>query len=1186
MEWMVKWGNKLVFFTKRGRYKMLKKIVAFALALLVGLQAFSVCSNAANESGSPKHIPRVVSIVFDDSGSMYKNTDRWAYTSYAMQSFAAMMGSQDVLYITYLNAPVGTVKVDLSDGVKSKNVRDFYSIMFGGGTPNRVEKGVDCLRKEYANYKENAKYYLVVMADGELDSGLGELSTVIKSAAATAEATLHDAEFETVYFSMKSGDKTEIPGVTSHFAASSEKIVGALKNVSAEIMGRSEVKHKVENGKLSFTLQYPALSIAVFAQKENGNFEKFKASVQKDGKPLSCQVGNYNVNCPTEIVKNLEHTVYQEVIPQNPPAGVVSLITDGGNPLAKGDYTIDVSGYDLVTDDIVVLVEPAVRIGCKYILNDDDNAITFQELKERVSEGDDVTVICGLYELNSDGSLGDPVPLEVLSPEYKIMINDQEVGGAENGSKNTYRFRVEKEYENQDLKVQALLKGYQPFVLRETFGELNIRIQPLPIPEGGNEILLTKPLWKKWSQGEEGISFELEKVDADILDKVAIKVEGVDGLPAGLCSELKDAVRVDGNSVIYTPKSALPFQNLPEAFAVRLVDLSTAETVIQKTVKVIRPDYRFDIQNQLENVTLSLEQLKKNDKTVTFTLTVDYDGSGQYIAIGESDCEEQIDISLSAGVMPGQTDREPGQISFVAQYDQQTHTDLSVEEILGKNHSIFATAEVDGQEVKSETVTLSVSSAVYRLEVKNQITEPMSLDTLKSNQLQIVFSILADYTGSGSFGPLADWDRGAADRIEINSGDLPGRIDMVYDAGGKPLGKSFTPVYDEHNNNGVPFTKVAGRIHEIVGTVASTDLRAETSVEVLTPDYEIVVQKDDIRLTDLRLRGNTKGVEFTILRDGRVLTQQELEGLAPYQTAFDKEQPWVKIVPAVMLAEDGTAYLLCVPQYDGWKFPSSWFWNWLCLFAVKKGEMHLNLTLGEDVGAAVITMTTSMVGWVIFFVVLLIIALILWIIFCFATRIRFLRGVFYKVTFTPSASGVGYVVSSRTVQNANQKGLLKFLLSGKMLIPFSEQRASVSSSSAHRAEFVTKKNPTKTFGCRSYPYCVGKTNKAYFNKGKLSHSAVRSIVNREDGFKLNAQSLVGVPCSDTEKKLDMGDYLVDKKSRMIIFFLTKNEERSIKERKRTSKRTNTKKTSVSKRSAGKRSGTRTSVSTQKTVRRK
>ena len=78
----------------------MKRFLSVFLVLILCLQLLPVWSFAADESGSPKHIPRVVSIVFDDSGSMYNQTDRWAYTSYAMQAFAAMMGSDDILYVT------------------------------------------------------------------------------------------------------------------------------------------------------------------------------------------------------------------------------------------------------------------------------------------------------------------------------------------------------------------------------------------------------------------------------------------------------------------------------------------------------------------------------------------------------------------------------------------------------------------------------------------------------------------------------------------------------------------------------------------------------------------------------------------------------------------------------------------------------------------------------------------------------------------------------------------------------------------------------------------------------------------------------------------------------------------------------------------------------------------------------
>ncbi len=1137
---------------------MVKRVFSFFLGLLLCFQMVSLCAFAADDAGSPKHIPRVVSIVFDDSGSMYNDTDRWAYTSYAMQSFAAMMGSEDVLYITYLNAPAGTVKADLSDGAKNKTVSGFYDIMFGGGTPDRVQKGAECLEQEFAKYKTNAKYYLVVMADGELNSGLGKLSDRVKTVSAETKAKLAGADFETVYFSMKSGDNAGISGVTSHYAATSGEIVNALKTVSADIMGRTEVSHTVSGGKLSFTLQYPALSIAVFAQKQNGNFENFKTTVQKDGKNLSCQVGNYNVKCPTKITKNLLSTVYKEKIPTNPPAGVVSLISNGGNALAKGAYTVDISGYDLQKDDVVVLVEPAVRIGCKYRLNDDDDTISFDELKKRVCEGDTVTVECGLYELNSDGSLGDAVPLDVLSPEYKILVNEKQVGTNVSGTKNTYSFQVGKEFENQEMKVEALLTGYQPFVLKENFGELNVRIQAVPLPDGMSEVSLTKPLWKKWNAGEEGIRFDLEKVDSSMLQRTAIEVEGCAGLPQGICSALAEAVRIEGNSIVYIPKAEIPFAQLPAAFTVSLKDLDTAEVVVKKTVRVIQPTYGFETENQLEGEVLSLEQLKSNSAAVTFTLTVDYDGSGQYIPISQSDCEDEIKLTISSGVLPGTVSEEVGQIRFVAQYDQAVNTDVAIHEIMGKDHSLFACAVVDGQEIKSEEIKLSVSSAVYRLEVENQITQPLSLDTVKTNQQKVIFRLLADYDGSGNFAQLADWDTSALDKLEITSGELPGRIETAYDAGGKPIGKAFIPQYDENNSNGVPFTVVAGRVHEITGTVSGTDLSASASVEVLAPDYEIVVRKEGIEITDVKLRGSTQGVEFVILRDGRPLTAQELAGLAPYNLAFDKEQPWIKIIPLAQEAADGTAYLLCMPQYGGWRFPAEWFWNWLCLFTVKKGDMHMTLALGEDVGTAALSVGTSEIAWIIFFIALAILLLILWIIFCCATRIRFLRGVFYKVTFKRNSNGLGYVVSSRTPQNANKNGLLRYLLSARFLIPFSEQSVSVVVE-RKSAVFKAKKSPVKTFSCRSFPYSVGEQNIHHFNKGRLSRASIRAIINRDQSFVLDDELLVGVPCSEDDKKLDSGAYLVERGGNKIIFFITKSDEKALKERK-SANRTKTRKT--------------------------
>ena len=1123
-----------------------KRVLSLFLAVFLCFQALSVCVSAAEDAGSPKHIPRVVSIVFDDSGSMYKNTDRWAYTSYAMQSFAAMMGSEDVLYITYLNGPAGTVKVDLSDSAKPKTVSGFSDIVFGGGTPNRVRRGADCLTKEYATYGDSAKYYLVVMADGELDSGEGVLSESIRDVTGATKTALGGADFQSIYFSMKSGDKTQVDGVSSHFASTSDKIVSTLKDVSADIMGRTAVSHEVSGNTLSFTLKYPALSIAVFAQKQNGDFASFQAAVQKDGKALSCQVGNYSVKCPTKITKNTSTTVYKEKVPTNPPAGVVSLITNSGNPLAKGTYTVDISGYDLKKDDVVVLVEPAVRIGCQYFLNNDDAAITFEELKKRVSEGDTVTVECGLYEMNPDGSAGDAVPLDVLSPEYKILVNGKQVGIGVDGAENAYSFQVDKSFENQEMKVQALLKGYQPFVMKETFGELSLKLQPIPDPDGKSEIGLTKPLWKQWSAGEAGIRFELEKADASVLARTAIAVEGCEGLPVGICSALGNAVRLDGNAIVYLPVAQLPFGQLPDSFKVSLTDLDTNGVLTTKTVRVIRPVYRFEIENQLEGAALSLEQLKENSAAIRFILTVDYDGSGQYIPVSQSDCEGEIPLTPDTGVLPGQATQEKGSFSFVPHYDPAVDTQLSAGDLVGKSHSLSVTAQVDGQQVQSDTVSISLSSAAYRLEVENEITQPLTLDTVKTNSQRVIFRLLADYDGSGNFGELAQWDAAALEQLQITTGELPGKLETVYDAGGKPVGKAFIAQYDENNNNGVPFTAVAGKVHEIIGTVQGTELSASTTVEVLAPDYEIVVREEGVQLTNTNLHGNRKGVAFTITRDGRQLTVQELSAIAPYDLTFDVEQPWLKVAAEAKQAEDGSTYLLCMPQHDAW--------GWLGFFTVKLGQMHIIMTLGEDTAAAELTIVMSKVALIVFLIVLAVLALILWMLFCAATTVRFVKGSFCKVSFNQNENGK-YMISSVMFINPGKTSLksrIKWLLNVKNLvglfIPFKRQSYALTVS-GQLAHFIAKKPITRKVFYRTFPVSPGNRNQARLRTGRVLISQLEAIVRRDGSFEFDPDRLRGKPHTANDETMHDGQFLTEENCRTILLYLTRREQRELAPRR-------------------------------------
>ena len=111
------------------------------LSVILLVVMFSV--PAAAENNTPKHIPRIVSIVFDDSGSMYDKVARWAYASYAMQSFCAMMGESDELYVTYLNASDKKQTVKLDKSMKQAEIDKFAKIMYGGTTPCKVQQAAD-----------------------------------------------------------------------------------------------------------------------------------------------------------------------------------------------------------------------------------------------------------------------------------------------------------------------------------------------------------------------------------------------------------------------------------------------------------------------------------------------------------------------------------------------------------------------------------------------------------------------------------------------------------------------------------------------------------------------------------------------------------------------------------------------------------------------------------------------------------------------------------------------------------------------------------------------------------------------------------------------------------------------------------------------------------------------------------
>lgn len=1262
----------------------MKRVISLLIAIM--FFSVSVCAvvKADEPEASPKHIPRIVSIVFDDSGSMRgvgaASEDakyRWAYASYALQTFVAMMGEDDVLYVTYINRD-NSIKIALDSESKKNYITELQNIEIKGGTPNRLKAGVDCLLSEYSEYKNNAKYYFVVMADGELDgvdeygnnlTFLTKLPPVVedakKSFNSNSSGSEISAEFKTFFFSI--GDLDEVTGIKNVRAKTSKEIITGLNTISAEIMGLTDITNecKVDGNKLEFDLKYPAHKISFLVQKSNADFKDVSVTPTYSGiKSVDFVVEPYNLSCPSE---KMNHEV-----PDSKPYGLLSLVKEeNGKPLPKGKYSFslpELDGADNSDDDklnYTVLVEPAVKIVCEFYLNDDNTPRSFSDIKGNLYAGKTFRMKCELREIDENGNIGSVVSSDVLNRDYAIYVaGKQLVVGKDDGislNDNEYTITVKEDYAKKEFKIEVNLDNYLPLVEKNVFGEISEKPKingEKTIAKNKEGVKLTKPLFASWNSGKDGIVFAFDKINSKDLANLEVKVDGFDGFDSK-----ESTLKIDGNNVIYTPKTDKDFGLLPESFKISLVDTVFGDVYVEKNVEVIQPEYRLrmsrndisgsygitslaqntngvtfvleaDYENNDKFVSVSssgcesgysikiengglpgkvsgeadkksfvpgydpddkntkiddiigksfeiyatanisgktfetekfsvainkisyiikvdndipesfdIETLKNNDKKVTFTIEADYEGNGSYGALSEADKSIYDTLTVDDGGFPGDIKKEDdGSKSFTPKINEGT----VLSDILGKEYSIKATAVVNGQTISSEkTVKYTVSKPNYRVIVESsEITEPFTLDSLRENSKKVIFTVEADYSGDGKYTELADWDKAVTDGIKIDSGKLPGKIETIYD-NSVPVGKAFMPLYDEKNNEGIPYTAVSGIEKEKVHTVTaklelSAEKPAEVKISVLAPKHTVCVKKDGIKIIDIDLINNTDGVEFQILRGERVLSKAELEALE-YKIYSNKNKKSVKLETTVFEDSDGNGYLFVKPGYTGWTFISANLWRWMDLYRVRDGKMEIILEFGDQRACANIDVGTNPIAWIIFLVVLGIILFALYVAFCCITRIRFEKGTIFRATFSNESKG--WVISKfdKIKPRKHAKVRLK-----NSLRPFKHMCRNVEVL-ANDVLLTTEEGR----GATTYPYFVDKPDdgaaKSKFNSGVLSSIDIEKILSKSSKpFKkgvIEGKSMKFTPEEDIIICLSDGTFIseVTETKIAIIFFISDNE---------------------------------------------
>lgn len=429
----------------------MKKVLAL---LCAGIIVWSVITSLPiSVSAESLYIRKIVSVVYDDSGSM--DGDKWAYANYAMQAFCGMLNSEDQLFITYMShsqqsANYHPEKVDLSAGGIQNSVDLIMNHSDSGSTPyTAVEAAYDKL-KSINDSNPNTQYWLVVITDGEFDecnsmSDDEKKRFLNESFGGYTDDLMSNGTNPQITFmgigDVVSPDKSPDKGIYTYLASNADEIVGVMSEMADRISGRTRLENedikKIDDRTIQVSSSIPLLNIAVFVQ---GTQEKITKVVY----------GN-ETDIPISRKVSLCYSGYSDLV------GGAFLLGDSKNVVGSGMYNIEFD-QDIDLKDIIVLFEPALEMRMTVTLNDKELS-DFGEL-DNAMEGDKVSVSCKIYEMGTDTEI-DPA---LMPPGTKFNISVSEEGKVVEQSSGKEMLLHDYILKNIDTEITAALviEGFNP----------------------------------------------------------------------------------------------------------------------------------------------------------------------------------------------------------------------------------------------------------------------------------------------------------------------------------------------------------------------------------------------------------------------------------------------------------------------------------------------------------------------------------------------------------------------------------------------------------------------------------------------------------------------------------------------------------------------------------------------------
>ena len=351
---------------------MLKKIFYVIIFLTLFLTTLNVEAENNNQT-----IKKVISIVYDDSGSMDNINEDWAYASYSIQNLIGLVNPQDELNIVKMSSPTSNITFDITKKETRLNaINESKNWHANGNTPFlTVETAVNWLKTKKQEYQNSTsiEYFLIIITDGEFGTNY---PTNMPDYLNNLKTTMGSSKYEGIFVAIGNSvpdyikkDWTSVTGNHLITASNSTDIINAMFKTAGLILGQGDKNAYIDittnNNSISFNSYFPLKKFIIYEQNQNINIKNIK------------------LNETEAIITNDFDTTYPGT--KNITSKIIHIEEKNSNYIPPGKITINFnSKIDSSNDKFKILVEPAVNVELKVLdksgkIIDNLNTISFKE---------------------------------------------------------------------------------------------------------------------------------------------------------------------------------------------------------------------------------------------------------------------------------------------------------------------------------------------------------------------------------------------------------------------------------------------------------------------------------------------------------------------------------------------------------------------------------------------------------------------------------------------------------------------------------------------------------------------------------------------------------------------------------------------------------------------------------------